>query len=348
MPRFPVQPLVDLAAQVLASLGSRAADAHIVAEHLVESNLAGHDSHGLIRLPQYAAAIQDGQVHPTAEIEIVRETSTTALLDAHFAWGQVAVRQAMSLAVKKAKEHGMAAVGVRQAYHVGRIGVYLLEAVKEGLIGQAYCNGHGMRRAAPWGGTESRLATNPFAVAVPTRGAPIVADFATTTVAEGKVRLAQAKGEAIPDSWVMDADGRGTTDPSVLYNGGTLLPLGGREGHKGYCLSIAVDLLAGMLTGAGAGFLRMEYGNGVLLQVVDPSAFGELEEFYDRIDEYVAYLKDSRLRDGVEEIQLPGDPERKSTARRQREGIEVDADTWQKISDLAAVANLTLPTPLVD
>jgi LDH2 family malate/lactate/ureidoglycolate dehydrogenase len=346
MPRFAPSTLTDLTTNLLVAIGSTPASARLVAEHLVESNLTGHDSHGLIRLPQYTDAAADGYVNPSAEPEIVQERPTTAVVDGHFGWGPVVVAKAMEVVIAKAEQHDIAAVTVRRSYHVGRVGVYLEAAVRRGLIGQAFCNGHGMARAAPWGGTESRLATNPLAIAIPTRGEPFIADFATTAVAEGKVRLAKAKGERIPQGWVMGADGGPTEDPAVLYEGGTLLPLGGAQGHKGYCLSTAVDLLGGLLSGAWAGKMTGKYGNGLFIVVVNPLAFDTKEAFEDRIDEYLEYLRSSARKNGVDKILLPGSPERQTRALRLEQGVDVDADTWARIETLAKEHSVSLPAAL--
>jgi uncharacterized oxidoreductase len=343
MPRHSAERLVELTAEILARAGSPRAHALLVAEHLVGSNLSGHDSHGLIRLPQYCAHIREGKVDPAASPRVVRQGPTTALIDGSRAWGQVVARAAADLALALARRSAVGAVAARNSYHVGRVGAYLMPAAEAGFIAQAFCNGHGVSRAAPWGGTDSRLGTNPIAFALPARGGPILADFATTAVAEGKVRLAKAEGRAIPEGWVIDGAGRPTTDPAVLYDGGTLVPLGGREGHKGYCLSITVDILGGLLPGAGAGRLTPVVGNGLFIQVIDPRAFDDEAAFLDRVDTYVAYLKASPRRAGVDEVLLPGEPERRAEARRRREGLEIDAGTWSEIEGLAHGFGVELP-----
>ena len=346
MPRFAPSTLTDLAANLLVAIGSAPPAARVVAEHLVESNLTGHDSHGLIRLPQYTAAAADGYVDPSAVPEVVQERPTTAVVDGHFGWGPVVVNKAMEIVLEKCAKHDIAAVTVRRSYHVGRVGVYLEAAVERGFIGQAFCNGHGMARAAPWGGTESRLATNPLAIAIPTGGEPFIADFATTAVAEGKVRLAKAKGDRIPHGWVMGAEGDPTDDPSVLYEGGTLLPLGGAQGHKGYCLSTAVDILGGLLSGAAAGKMTDKYGNGLFIIAVNPLAFDTKEAFEERVKAYVEYLRSSARRSGVDEVLLPGTPERQTRAIRLETGLEIDPDTWARIEALASKHSVPLPDPI--
>ncbi len=343
MNNHPAEVLLELSAALIEAMGSPGEDALIVGRHLVEAQLAGHDSHGLIRLPQYHAHVLEGKVKPGARVEIIRETPTTALLDGHYTWGQVTAMQAIELGISKAEENGIAALSLRNCYHVGRVGVYPLAAAERGFIAQVHCNGHGVCRVAPWGGTEPRLATNPIAIAIPTRAEPLLVDITTSVVAEGKVRVSRNAGRKIPEGWVLDSDGRPTTNPADLYEGGTLLPLGGREGHKGYGLSIVVDLLGGALSGAGCGTMTEKVGNGLFIQLTDPSCFCEREEFLDQIDRFTEYLKSSPLKEGVDDILLPGEPEQRTTARRREQGIDIDDGTWGQIIELAGTLGVEMP-----
>ncbi len=336
MKRYSPHALAPFAASILEALGTRADDAVTVAEHLVDSHLVGHDSHGLIRLRQYRDHVRDGKVSPGAETEALIDTPTTALLDGHFGWGQVIAKRATDLAIEKASRYRVAAVSVRNCYHIGRVGVYPELAARQGFIGQLWCNVHGVCRVAPWGGTDARMSTNPVAIAIPTRDEPLLVDITTSVVAEGKVRVAKNAGKEIPEGWVLDRQGRPTTDPAKLYDNGTLLPLGGREGHKGYGLSVIVDLLGGALSGAGCGTLTNLVGNGLFLQVTDPTAFAPREEFLDRVEEFVAYLRSSDTKEGVDAILLPGEPERRTREERTQTGIAIDASTVAQLTELAA------------
>ena len=343
MNNYPAEVLLELSAALIEAMGSPGEDALIVGRHLVEAQLAGHDSHGLIRLPQYHAHVLEGKVKPGARVEIIRETPTTALLDGHYTWGQVTAMQAIELGISKAEENGIAALSLRNCYHVGRVGVYPLAAAERGFIAQVHCNGHGVCRVAPWGGTEPRLATNPIAIAIPTRAEPLLVDITTSVVAEGKVRVSRNAGRKIPEGWVLDSDGRPTTNPADLYEGGTLLPLGGREGHKGYGLSIVVDLLGGALSGAGCGTMTEKVGNGLFIQLTDPSCFCEREEFLDQVDRFTEYLKSSPLKEGVDDILLPGEPEQRTAARRREQGIDIDDGTWGQLIELAGTLGVEMP-----
>lgn len=320
---------------VLRAIGSPDENARVVADHLVGANLAGHDSHGALRLFQYREHVLDGTLDPAALPRIVRETTTTAVLDGNLAWGQVVAKIAMDLAIERAKEHGLAAVVVRNCYHVGRVGVYPLMAARSGLIAQVFCNAHGIVRVAPWGGTDPKLATNPISIAVPTRTDPVLLDITTSVVAEGKVRLAKLSGKPIPDDWILDRDGNPTTNPEDLYSGGTLLPFGGRQAHKGYGLGVIVELLGGVLSGAGVGAMAEKIGNGLFIQVVDPAALSDRDVFLDRAEAFRAYIKESKPKPGVEEVFLPGEPEQRTEATRRRDGVPIAQPTLEKLNALA-------------
>ena len=242
--RYSYETLHAFSIAVLTAAGAPDGHARAVADHLIDANLAGHDSHGAHRLMQYTDAIDQGGIDPKASPRTVNEGTTTAVLDATGVFGQVAGLAATELAVAKASEHGTAVVGVRGANHVGRAGVYALKMAQAGLVGQVYCSGRGAGIVAPWGGTTPLLSTNPIAVAVPTAGEPILVDITTSVTAEGKVRVARYAGKELAPGQILDRDGNPSTTPDDLYNGGSMLPLGGLMGHKGYGLSVVVDCSA--------------------------------------------------------------------------------------------------------
>jgi uncharacterized oxidoreductase len=184
--------------------------------------------------------------------------------------------------------------------------------------------------------------TNPIAIAIPTRAEPIVADLATSAVAEGKVRLAKVKGEQIPPGWVFDPNGAWSSDPNDLYGAGSLAPLGGEQGHKGYSLAVAMDLLGGILSGAGSGLMSKRYGNGLLLQVIDPGTFTDAADYQRRIDDYVAYLKSARRRPGVDEVLIPGEIERQRMVERRRGGLELSDGVRHMLQELAVAHGVEL------
>lgn len=342
MPKVAPEKLLDFVARILEALGTPLAPARRVAEHLVAADLTGHESHGVLRLKQYCFHVHEGHVKPAAQPRVAREHGVSAVVDGGCAWGPIVGQFAADLAIEKAREHGVGIVSVNNCYHLGRVGVYPEQAAREGLIGMAFCNVQGSARMAPWGANERRVPTNPIAIAIPTRGEPIVADLATSAVAEGKVRLAKIKGEQIPSGWVFDPDGAWSNDPNDLYESGSLAPLGGEQGHKGYSLAVAMDLLGGILSGAGSGLMSKRYGNGLLLQVIDPGVLTDAAAYQRRIDAYVAYLKSARRRPGVDEILLPGEIERQRMVERRHNGLELSDGVRQMLHELAVTHGVEL------
>ena len=332
--RYDAATLRAFAADVLSALGSFPDHAEIVARHLVLANLVGHDSHGVFRLPQYADFRDRGHVDPAARPAVERQTAATAVVDGRGAWGHAVAEFATELAAAKAAGAGMAAVGVRNAFHIGRAGAYAVMLAERGLIAQLFCSAEGSSFIAPWGGAERRLATNPIAIAIPTGGEPILVDMTTSVVAEGKVKLARTAGRQLPAGWILDKDGEPSTDPEALYAGGTLLPLGGSVAHKGYGLSVIVDLLGSVLPGGVPGAMGPVLHNNFLLQALDPAAFIDRGAMHAMQERYFAYLRSSRPRAGVTEILLPGEPERRSAAERQANGIPLDAGVIRSLDGL--------------
>ena len=348
-------------ARIFEATGAPADDAAEVAAHLVEANLKGHDSHGAIRTVHYVVSVQEGRTRPAAAIEVERETETTAVVNGNWNFGQVVAREAMAIAVRKARAQGLAAVGGRQSAHIGRAGAYGEQAAAEGMVALGWVNGHGASAfVAPFGGTARRLATNPLFVAAPTGDpeAPFVLDMATPVVAEGKVRVARNRGAELAPGLIVDGDGAPSTDPLDLYGGdppgsrpvGALLPLGvaagyggggdagaghGGAGHKGYVLGLAVDLLAGALTGAGASSGGPSRGNGFFFIAVDPQRFAGLDPFEGELAGLLDYVRQPPYAEGFDEILTPGEPERRRMAERSA-GLALDAATWRQIGEAAA------------
>jgi uncharacterized oxidoreductase len=242
----------------------------------------------------------------------------------------------MELAMKKAGEHGLAAVTLRNSCHLGRIGAYPLLAAEAGYIALALVNaGHLGYQIAPFGGLDGRLSTNPIAFAAPRRDArPIMVDMTTSVVAEGKVRVAINEGSSVPEGWLIDSAGRPTTDPRAFIADppGAILPLGGVVAHKGYGLSIVVELMGGALSGEGcAAGAKTLHSNGVLFTVYNIGHFTERDSYYDELEALLAHIKSSRLAPGFSEILAPGEPEFRSAQKRAKDGIHVDETTWEKV-----------------
>ena len=346
--RFCYDTLHAFAREVLAAAGAPPSHTAAVADHLIDSNLAGHDSHGAHRLLQYTDAIEQGGIDPKATPRTVRDTATTAVLDANAVFGQVAGLAGTELAIAKARAHGTAVVGVRNANHVGRAGVYALRMAAAGLVGQVFCSGRGAGIVAPWGGTTPLLSTNPIAVAVPTAGDPVVLDCTTSVTAEGKVRVARFAGKELRPGQILDRVGRPSTRPADLYDGGSMLPLGADMGHKGYGLSVIVDLVGATLAGGHAGAARdgrAGFSNNFTLWAADPEALGGRAAMEELQQEYFALLRSSARKPGVEEILLPGEPELRTAAVRRREGLPLDDGTVSQLDELAARLGLKPLSP---
>lgn len=344
MQTIPAPILTDFVADIFQAAGVPERVAEEVAASLVASNLAGHDSHGVVRVMQYIGAVERGETDAHATPAITHQTSVLAVIDARRSFGQVAAAFAMRTALAKARDAGIAAVTLYNSSHVGRLGEWVEMAAAEGMIGLAFCNGgRSGGIVAPYGGAARRLGTNPIAAAVPLADRPpFVLDFATSAVAEGKVRVARNSGKEIPTGWVLDKEGNPTTNPADLYEGGMLVPA---AGHKGYSLALLVDLLGGMLTGGGsapqAGTLQ---SNGVLFIVLSISAFRTPEEFYAEAGAMVERIKSTPPAPGFSAVLLPGEPEQQSAAQRRATGVPLDDGTWAQMLAEAARLGVAVPT----
>lgn len=315
-------------------------DAEIIADHLVLANLRGVDSHGVVRIPHYIEGIKKGFVNATSNIRVVKEGPTTTLIDGGNGLGIPIANKATDIAISKCKAVGMAAVGVRNLGHVGMLAYYTMKMTKNNLIGLAVVNAPS--RVAPWGGSEAVFGTNPISIAFPTRGRPIVIDMATSAIAAFKIRLAAMKGEKIPEGIALTKDGRPTTDPKEAYEG-ILLPFGG---YKGYALSLAIEVLAGILPGGLLSKYVISHAStqgGFFALAIDPAAFRDYSEYLDSIDKLISILKNCKPAHGFKEVLLPGEPEDRIYEDRIRNGIPIDLSTWKLLTDVANELNVKLP-----
>jgi uncharacterized oxidoreductase len=335
---IPHDRLRALAAAVFAGAGCDAGEAGRVADHLVDANLCGHDSHGVIRVPSYVRWLREGKVLAGRGVRVVADAGAVAVLDGQFGLGQTVGAQAVGLGVEMSARHGAAVVALRNAGHLGRIGAYAEQAARAGKVSLHFVNTTGAGiLAAPFGGTERRLSANPIAAGVPVPGGePIVLDISTCAIAEGKVRVALHAGQRVPEGCLIDAAGRPTTDPRDLYADppGAILPI---AGHKGYGLAVVAEVLAGALTGGGcsdpvnAGRLV----NGMLTVVFDPAVFGPESAFADEVARLAAWVKSAATVAGGE-VLMPGDIEARARARRLKDGIEIAETTWAEFVATAA------------
>ena len=329
--------LTDLIKTMCEKAGSATAEAKAVAENLVEANLMGHDSHGVGLAPRYIMHARDGRLTVGGRPSVITDSGPFLLLDGNMGYGQTVGAEAMERAIAKARAEGVAIVGLRNVHHLGRIGAWGEMAARAGFISIHYVNAHGHRPiVAPHGGYDARYSTNPYCTALPeTPDNPmIVLDMATSRVAQGKVRVAHNKGVELPDGAAVDAEGRPTNDPGVMFAEpqGAMLSFGD---HKGYGLALICEILAGALTGGGTARPEQQaedtIRNHMLTIVIDPAGFRDGIPFHGEIDQLQTWVKSSRVRPGVEAVLVPGDPERITTEERLADGIEIDDTTWNEI-----------------
>lgn len=338
--------LAEFVTQIFVAAGAREQFAAKVAHHLVAANLKGHDSHGVGMVPAYIGNIRNGHLDVHAEAKLIKDNTAVMLVDGQFGFGQVVGSQATAIAIERARETGIVCMGVRNCHHLGRIGSYGEQCAEAGMVSVHFVNvvGHGPL-VSPFAGRERRMSTNPFCCVVPrTDGPPIVLDMATSAIAQGKVRVAYMKGVEVPDGALLDEAGLATNDPKVMFEEpfGSLGPFGA---HKGYGLAVMCELLGGGLAGewtAQPGKPRENtIVNHMLMMVLDPSAFGGLDSFQQEVTAMVDYLHSTTPAAGVDQVRVPGDPERESVAARSAEGIPIDENSWNGILKAAAVAGMS-------
>jgi len=334
MPIFKAKTLKRLSKEIFMAYGAPAEEAELVSDFLVKANLCGHDSHGVIRIIQYVKAIEDGVLKPGAKIDVVRETRSSALLKGNWGFGQVVAKRAMELAIEKAKKSSVSIVCAFDLYHIGRLADYTMFAAENNMIGIAMVNAAPV--VAPYGGIERLISTAPVSYAFPTGKENLfVLDIATSVCAEGKVRVALHKGEKLPEGFIIDKEGNPSTNPADLYDGGAILPLGGDlVGYKGFGLGLVVEVMAGILSGAGCACEADKKGNGVFFEAINIEDFMPVDEFKNRIDSLIQRIKSSKLRPGFREILLPGEPELRTEMKRRKEGIYLPEKTWEEIMEI--------------
>jgi LDH2 family malate/lactate/ureidoglycolate dehydrogenase len=323
-------------ARVLEAAGADAEAAALVAGSLVGSDVRGVTSHGVIRVPEYLAGIAAGRIDPTARPCRVESLTAVVALDGRGSFGQVAARELALEVADRAGATGLALGTLAGVAHVGRVGEWVELIADAGCLAMAWCNcGDPGGNVLPFGGREARLGTNPMAYAVPVPGRPaVVADFSTSVVAEGRVRVMLHAGRALPEGWVVDARGEPTTDPEALYAGGALQPM---AGHKGFALGLLVELLGGVLAGGACASLGERAGNGLVLLAIRPGdPFGERARAV--LDAIVATPPAA----GTDGVMLPGEPEERAARRSEAEGIACSERTWQAFVQAAASVGVDL------
>ncbi len=346
MPDIQSDQLEDLCVAVLQAAGASAADARLVARHLVDNDTIGHSSHGVLRLPDYVGAIDRGELIPSAGPVIESESASTARVDGAWAFGQVVAEFATDLAIRKARDSGIAAVTMRRTKHIGRVGRYAEKAASSSMASLIFtcAGGHGINQA-PFRGAERRLSSNPIAMSFPSSlDGPYLLDMATSVVAEGKVRTYRYRGEETPPGWIIDSDGNPTTDPADYYAGGAILPLGRREGHKGYALAFMVELFGGILSGGGIpGDPADSFSNDSTIIVLDPQRFTPIDRAKSRASTLTDHFKATRLLDDSEPIMYPGEIEATARVANRDQPIDLLEVTWEGI--LSVLRKYSLPEP---
>lgn len=339
MPNFTAEELTTICRNVFRKINISAAEAEIVTRSMVDANRVGHDSHGVIHLPKYVRELEAGLIQPGAPIETLHESASIAVLDGNWGFGPVIVTRAVELAIQKAKQTDISSVAVSRCNEVGRLGGYACLAADAEMIGLLMANDHGGGTCvAPHGGIQGRLSTNPIACAVPIDGQdPILLDMSTSVVASGKIRVKQHRNEAVPNGWLIDAEGESTTHPNDFYGvpPAALLSFGGIAQHKGFGLSVIVDILSGALTGAGCSKSeRARVGNGLFVLVINVASFREFPGFSEEVERFIGYLKSAKRAAGVDAIRMPGERGWEEQRKREQEGIPIDAETWAQIQAL--------------
>ena len=332
---FRAAPLARAIEAIVAAGGSEPREAQLVAGNLVTANLTGHDSHGIGMIPRYVESLQEGGLAPNRHPQVKFDGGALVALDGQAGYGQVIGLEATAIAIERAKAHGVCVMALANSHHLCRIGQWAEQAVAEGLVSISFVNVLSRSIVAPFGGSDARFGTNPCTIGVPLAGQPpFILDMATSGVAQGKVRVAHNKGEKLPPGLLLDDQGNPTLDPrfGVIEPFGALTPFGL---HKGYGLAVVCELLGGALSGGGtwhtADRSKKRVLNGMLSIVIDPRKLGTAEVFEREARAFVDWVKQSPPAPGADRVRIAGDPERETRARREKEGLAVDATTWQEI-----------------
>ena len=345
MPNIAAKDLLAFGCELFTAAGCAPAEASAIAEHLVEANLTGHDSHGVGKMPEYVTAIRDGRAKVNEPGEVVVDAGAIVVLDGKRGMGQTLAARAIDLGVARAKELGASVVALRNAHHIGRIGAWAERAAAAGYVSVHFVNvvGHAPY-VAPYGGRDARIATNPVTIGVPATGnPPIILDFATSRIAMGKLFVANAKGEPAPADTVIDHLGKPTRDPAVVLAApfGAILPFGD---HKGSGLGFLADILAGALTGGHTNEPATPQDhsaiNNMLSILIAPERLGNSGDWMAEVDAITAWIKSSRPRDGFSEVLVAGEPERRAKAKRLADGIPLDPNTVAALVEIGKVAGV--------
>lgn len=321
--------MFETSKRILSLVGTQEVHSNLVAESLVVSQQSGHASHGIMRLIDYVDFVKNGQIIPNAQPHLESEKGAVSNVEGNWGWGQVACNFAVNILSEKVKHFGIAIAAINSCNHIGRLGEYVELLSRKALVAMMFCNTG--PSVAAYGGSSRLFGTNPIAAAIPSPEGDIIIDFATAGTAEGKLRIAKAMGVEVQNGLVITHDGKPTTDPDAFYQGGALLPFGG---HKGYCLSLMIELLGGALSGVHPA-MNSSYknGNGTLIIAMDPEFFVGTKKFADDVLDAITTIKSSPPIDSNSPILLPGEVEEKARLRNAQE-IDIPEEIWISILNL--------------
>ena len=348
--RYDAEALRKFIAAVLQTAGVSVSHASLTAQALVDANLRGVDTHGITRLPIYMKRLGLGAMNPTPNVRVVVDNPTSCVVDGDAGLGQVAMDLAVRATLERARAHGMCWTGIRNSSHNGTQGYWALHGAREGMVTLGFTNGESIMAA--WGGSERFLSTNPICIAIPTDPPDeLILDMATSQVAAGHILLALSRGESIPQGWALDSEGKDTTNPKGFMDGGTVLPLGG---YKGAGLSLMIDILAGVLSGAASttdiGGLYWTFDRpqnvGHALCMIDVSRLQPLGQFKRRVGATVAAMRATTKRPGVDRILAPGDLERERLVDRTANGCPLTPDLIRDLTALGTERGVEFPPPV--
>lgn len=351
MPRFSSIDLENFVARLLVAGGAASDEGGAVAASLVESNLRGHDSHGVILARWYLSQLKSGELVSGAPFEVLHESASLVAADGHLGFGQVQCPRFVDRVAEKARAVGFAGGTLRRSGHVGRLGEWVERLASMNLAGLLAVNDNGaIRTVAPPGGIEPRLSTNPIAIGLPTKNGPLALDISTSAVANGKLKIARLAQKPVPFGWIQDAEGNPTTDPNVMLADppGCLLPFGGDQAYKGFGLGMMFDILvAGLCGGFSPPAPKGEpEANNVLLVVWDPSRCAGLAHFLGEGERLIEAIRTTPTKAGVDRIQLPGDRSSAIRQERMRSGIPLEGDQWETLAHIGEKLRVELPDEL--
>ena len=351
MRHIAAQDLEQLVIDIFAAAGCSSAESQRIGHYLIRANLVGHDSHGVVRVPRYIQMLGDGRIFADQQVERLVDTPVLAVVDGKFGFGQTVAPQAVEIGIEKCRQMGLSAVALRNSGHIGRVGDWAELAAKAGFLSVHFVNAAGSVLVAPFGSFERRFSTAPFCIGVPVAGrSPLVLDFATSIVAEGKVMVASQGGKAIPADALIGPDGRASNDPNLLYGNtapgelrdprkgpGAIRAFGD---HKGSGLALMCEILGGALSGNGCTAPNKRFANGMFSIYVDAVRIDPEELFSPEVERYVDYVKAAKSSQAGMETLTPGEPEERSATKRRAEGVPLPSDTWQALLEAARLVKL--------